>query len=1042
MLCAAQGRDDEAESLHRQALEIREKVLGPNAPEIARSLFELGNLCQAHGELSDAAQLLQRAVDIQEKAPKPDDSFLALCLNALGVVRFRLAHFTESEALHRRALTLQEKALGPDHPDTGITRSNLALAAGELGRYPEAEQLFLRVLKDQEQTLGPDHPDVAQIFIDLADLATEQGRLPEAEKLFRRALAIREAALGPDHPDVADALRFVATILTDRGEYDKAEHLLQRAEQILAKGKDPNQTKKAFLLSCQAELSRKQGKYAVAESLFTQALKIQYKIMGKDHPDLAITLNNLANLHVKMGKTDTAMQMYTKSLRIIEKVFGPAHSRTASALTSLASLHQMLGHLSEAEELYRRSSEILLQASDVTKTDIAVILNNLSLLYRSQGNVRGAKLLLKKALAIYEKNLGPEHPEMATGLLNLAQLFIDEGNGSQAEWLLENAHRILEKNHGPEHPDIALVLSTRGRLYAWQDNWKQAFPLMKQAFDILERASGHAGGEAFSEKLRQDQQILCRDILDILFHYREQAASEAIPLLPSGFQIMELARSRIFLDQLLSRASGVLSTLSPEDRQREEELSAKANLIEEQRRSEMNGPTSGWNQERLSALEREASEVRAERKRFEDKLRKTSPRYLELRNPAPITVEQVQREILTDGEAIISYWQGDERLFACIIDPHTFHLVSTPVGSGTLNLEIRKFRKALGQPGDVSIYRQTAHTLYKHLFEPFAPYLPASVTRTVFIVPHGQMQTVPFEALVSSNSSDSYEHLSYLFDKYTFSYIPSVMAFRSIRNDETVRAIAALGNAPGFSASGTTSGPAPDVRDPAALFGDPVFSPAQIAASGTQTPAGQPQTPLDPLPGTRDEIETVADMLASTGNNNIHRYTGLEAQETRLKNISRDGTLARCRFIHFATHGLLPRDMAGVSEPCLVLSLVGDPENDGYVKMSEIFGLRLRADLVTLSACKTGLEEDPAKSQGLSGLARAFFYAGTPRLLVSLWSISDEGTSEFMKRFYAVVSRGGTSFAEALNRTRRELLSSKRFSHPFFWAPFILLGER
>ena len=154
------------------------------------------------------------------------------------------------------------------------------------------------------------------------------------------------------------------------------------------------------------------------------------------------------------------------------------------------------------------------------------------------------------------------------------------------------------------------------------------------------------------------------------------------------------------------------------------------------------------------------------------------------------------------------------------------------------------------------------------------------------------------------------------------------------------------------------------------------------------------------------------------------------------------GSLSEYRFIHFATHGILPGEIRGLSEPCLALSLYGDPANDGFLKMSEIFGLRLDADQVVLSACQTGIEEPGAQGQGISGLGRAFFYAGTPRLLVSLWSISDQGTMEFMKEFYSGLEGrpGARTTLDALDAARKKMLAGP-FASPFYWAPFVLLGE-
>ena len=176
---------------------------------------------------------------------------------------------------------------------------------------------------------------------------------------------------------------------------------------------------------------------------------------------------------------------------------------------------------------------------------------------------------------------------------------------------------------------------------------------------------------------------------------------------------------------------------------------------------------------------------------------------------------------------------------------------------------------------------------------------------------------------------------------------------------------------------------------------------------------------------------------------NKHTHIQHHAMETKVKELSKSGELKNSRYIHFATHGLLAGEK-GLSEPCLVLSIYGDKDNDGFLKMSEIFGLQLDADMVVLSACQTGLIKETAEQNiGVSGLARAFFYAGTPRLTVTLWSIGDEGTPELMQDYYKRLGnkKEKDSTLKALNQAKLKMINGKKHSHPFFWAPFILVGE-
>jgi CHAT domain-containing protein len=159
--------------------------------------------------------------------------------------------------------------------------------------------------------------------------------------------------------------------------------------------------------------------------------------------------------------------------------------------------------------------------------------------------------------------------------------------------------------------------------------------------------------------------------------------------------------------------------------------------------------------------------------------------------------------------------------------------------------------------------------------------------------------------------------------------------------------------------------------------------------------------------------------------------------------------LAPYQYIVFATHGILGTEVPYLQQPALVLSQVDTLEEDGFLTMEEILGLRLNADLVTLSACQTGLGIN-VKGEGIIGLTRAFMYAGTSSLVVSLWSVADQSTAEFMAHFYRNL-KSGMSKAKALRETKlwmiRESYHTDEYgnvvlhNHPFYWAPFVLIGE-
>ena len=224
-------------------------------------------------------------------------------------------------------------------------------------------------------------------------------------------------------------------------------------------------------------------------------------------------------------------------------------------------------------------------------------------------------------------------------------------------------------------------------------------------------------------------------------------------------------------------------------------------------------------------------------------------------------------------------------------------------------------------------------------------------------------------------------------------------------------------------------------------IGDPIYQPANPRCRGAARPSG----PADPaivrrrasrefarLPGAGVEVERLRELWASTPGDII---VGPAAMESAVKALSSSGELARYRYVHFATHGVLGLDKE--SQPALVLGLVDDRHDDGFLELDEVTGLRLNADLVVLSACQSAQGES-RKAEGISGLARAFFYAGSRGVVCSLWQVNDQDASEMMVDFYTGL-KARLSAADALRQAKRKRIASRR--PPWSWAPFILIGE-
>jgi CHAT domain-containing protein len=311
--------------------------------------------------------------------------------------------------------------------------------------------------------------------------------------------------------------------------------------------------------------------------------------------------------------------------------------------------------------------------------------------------------------------------------------------------------------------------------------------------------------------------------------------------------------------------------------------------------------------------------------------------------------------------------------------------------------------------------------------------------KRLMVVADGALNYIPFEVLLKTADSGDFSSLAYLVKSNEVVYAPSASVVATIKQQRTKttgRAMLIIAdpvfNSNDARAQKRAAAPATDAE----VRGLGIQS-AVADVSGT-TPASNPQMeglPLARLNGTRTEADQIS-KLAKTSGSQADVWLDLDANEDNLT--ARD--VSKYRIIHVATHGLLNAERPQFTG--VVLSLVGNKSHDGFVRTDEVFNLRLGSPLVMLSACETGLGKEK-RGEGVMGLTRAFMYAGAPTVGVSLWSVADKSTADLMTDFYRrlLSTSEGTTSSSALRGAQLAMISGKKYSAPFYWAPFVLVGD-
>ena len=545
----------------------------------------------------------------------------------------------------------------------------------------------------------------------------------------------------------------------------------------------------------------------------------------------------------------------------------------------------------------------------------------------------------------------------------------------------------------------------------------------------------------------------------------ESMSGKALEYAAAAFTITEQSRARSLLDLLSETNAFVTEGLPPELLKRKQD-----NLDRQQEIAEaLTGISLAADSEKKpSDLESALEKLQTESEEIENQIRTASPRYASLTAGKPLSLAEVQSGVLDDQTVLLEYSLGRDASYLWAVTKSAVSLHKLPARQvlDKLATDLRAqlipsklqrrivgidvmadSQRGLGVSAtpfaeDAAAFVTASSALYKAALEPAGTALGE---KRLLIVADGALNYVPFEALVKSPENADYSSLPYLIKSNEVIYAPSASVVGVIKqqnNNRSGRAMLILADpvfnsndarAKGAAAS-ATEGDTRGLGIQSAL--------ADVTGQDSTATAGSTKMqglPLARLTGTRTEAEQIV-KLAKTSGAQADMWLDLDANEGNIE--TRDVT--KYRVVHIATHGLLNAERPQFTG--LVLSLVGNKTEDGFLRTDEVFNLRLGSPLVMLSACETGLGKEK-RGEGVMGLTRAFMYAGAPTVGVSLWSVADKSTAELMTDFYkrllgsSAAEPASVSPSAAMRDAQLAMIAGKKYSAPFYWAPFVLVGD-
>ncbi len=930
----------------------------------------------------------------------------AVDLNMIAGLLQDMRRFEESEKLYNQALAISKAKLDPLDIENVTYLNNLAQLLVVQKKYEQAEPHYRRALEIREAHIGTQYKDLKASLENMSDVLVSLGKYAQVEAVFRRTLAVDEAQFGYNHQGIWESLAGLTTTLLHLQKMTEAEPIMVRALAISEEHYGSNHPNTATSVNNLGSLLQKQRRLEEAEPFLRRALVIRQQQALPNNADIINSLNNMATLLFALGRYDEAEHMMRKTIALAKIHYGPHHPRTLKPMSNLGVYFEKKGRWKEAEPLFRTVLSSRQNTLDPNHPDIAASLLNLSTVMLERNPQADVEKNLLRAINIFSARLGYEDPRVASSQFMLATYY---------------RARYIEKNNSE---DFVLAY--------------QYYKLVSEIWEkrILRKSAGNtaANETQAGRDLRGHKNYFYNHALATIFGARVKGLNSG-DLRAEGYQAAQWAQNTTAgaaLAQAAARFSANNSDLAVIIRQRQD-LANQWPIINKSLIAALMAIKDKRDEGLITQLNARLISIDTEIDALDARLESGFPEYTALTSPAPLSLKETQA-LINNDEALIMFLAGEHGTIIFTVTKTEVKWAYTKIDASEMSEAVRVLRISLEDP-DETFPRNMAHMIYKSLLGNVAELIADK--KHVFIVPSGALNSIPLGVLVTQPpegddaDADALRATSWWGTQQALTTLPSVASLKALR------LLAKEGRG----------------REPFAGFGDPILTGPKDAGARERANRGagayfrggtadvEALRTLSPLPQTANEVRLLAKAL-KTRRAKKSIFLGARATETNVKQID----LSQKRVVVFATHGLMSGEMNGLAEPALVLTppVQATPIDDGLLTASEAAQLNLNADWVILSACNTAASDAPG-ADGLSGLARAFFYAGAKAMLVSHWPVRDDAAARLTTGAIGLQKNNpAMGRAEALRRSMVLLMndtSDDSLAHPSIWAPFVVVGE-
>jgi tetratricopeptide (TPR) repeat protein len=1032
-----QGEFELAEAAYRTSLAMRIKLFGQRHVDVAKSYYGLGILFRRKKDYRRAIEHYGIALDQRRELLGERHLDTASTMHWIGNSHYHLREYQKTIEFYEKALAIRRELAGGESPPVALSLSYLGDVYRARREFVPARKTYEQALAIRGKIFGKASADYAQSLTDLAYLSDDEMDFEGARKMHERCWEIRKAVFGTQSLQAANSLADVAQMYARIGEYEKSLQLLTEVLEIYQSLFGDKHPKLAWTLENMDYSHFWLGDAQRAAEFFRRGLEIRKATLSADDPMIADVELRLATCYAGIGRTKEAIDILIHRIRTLDKDKYP--NQAIELLCLRGSIWFGLDMWGSARSDYQAALELSEQVRGADHPSTALCRFGIGHSYEEESQYANALPYLEQALAGFEKGYSPQNPHIPTTLFSMAVCEANLGNYRKS---LELCDRALAQLQTTSYDD-------RARRGEWRFETLRPLPLTVRLLryrgwdlehllkaghgpeELQECVEAYRMASALQARVREsmkgeDSRLelnagLRHLLLGQLRTYERLFALDKKPEhLQAAFTAIEQGTARVFLESLGRSRAGLVGGVTAERIAAEQKLLAELKHADRELEHLRNQPLDQRAPDQIEKATRSRVGLEARFAEFTAQSEKDYPQYFQVKYPRACSLAEAAA-CLEEDEVGLVYILGFEESYLLLIEPSPnranaeikLALLRLPDEKSISELvEVLLTDHSLSLPSGHGSVREEA---WQVLLGPVADRIRG---KKLVIVPTGSLTVLPFELLTAPTNDVP----RFLIQDTRIRYAPSFTALHLNRRWQQAR----LRPNKAFTA-----------------IGDPIYDAADDRRAKKRAVAASPlETSPDAsknvdavggpnfvrLPFSAEEVRKIAGVL---GNYDSRLLIGPEASEAAVKNLSLDGRLSQSQYVHFATHGV------GGLRQSLVLNLVDNTDQDGYLELGEVMNLKLNADVVVLSACNSGRGR-LLNSEGMHGLARGFLYAGSRGVICSLWQVDDRATSEIMVSAYrSLVDGRGT--ADALRAAKLERIANGE--PPIFWAPFVIIGD-